>query len=605
MCAKILPFNVVNREGFQGLIGSIRPDLKLPSNTHLSANILPIAYERCKQAIRQFVAANFEYGSISTDIWIDNHLLNKYLALNLLFLDKDLKWQKVQLSCMKLDTPHTSQRISARIDDQLIYYNINSSKVFFLSDSGANVRSAISNYPSNYGYASHGLHSLVTVDCLNDTDDDHYIRIIDGTEQDDDLSSIPDQPNTESSETQSSQTTPNQSQTNVDQQTENANDREQSQGGHSNDSFMTEDDVTFMSIKELLAKCKKIYNKLKYHKQLLRDTQLTLLAAIDDLASLFDESAFSYESEPTAILNSVKTRWNSINTMLRSIVDKVALINEALQQLLALHSDRVELLDLQITPSEQILMRELIIQLDPVEKYTKELSSDKLVGCKTVLGYMELEDFFHQDKDQLYCREIKLFRMKFRLNLPRRVKLTEPHFLQAILDPNCRASPRIDRMLENLNEPTSCVQLLQHYINPSPTPRTASSNPISQRLEAVESGLPNQVSVNDDIMSYLNAGRSTEYIDPIDYWRSNQQSVLFPLFKKYGSLIPSTVVSERTFSKCSLIDTEKRSRLLDTNLEAIVFMHENLKLSEEALTAAADQLVNVPDTSNDRNQNIR
>ena len=186
-----------------------------------------------------------------------------------------------------------------------------------------------------------------------------------------------------------------------------------------------------------------------------------------------------------------------------------------------------------------------------------------MVGCEFIIGYFKLESFFKQTSDQLYKPEIVLFRAKVRANLTNRIQLRDEHFIQVILDPNCRGSNLFNRTIST----NDCVGLLNQLVSPNPrTTEQLNNNNLSQSIIELESSFNVSVPQTIDnvyILSYLNAERLTEYQDTAAFWKSKRNHTLFNHFKKYGCLVPAIVISERTFSKTSLIDIEKRSRLLD------------------------------------------
>lgn len=174
ICRDLRSFNVVNNEGFVSLMKFARPDLKLCSNSHLSQNLLPIVYAKFKAHLKEHLAENLQFGTVSTDTWVDNRLKNRYLVINLFYLDKELNFRKAHLKCGRLDPPHTATRIAEAIKQVLDEYEIPSSKLAFVTDCGANMLAAMRTASCRSSvYVVHGAHNLITVDCLNDRNNDY------------------------------------------------------------------------------------------------------------------------------------------------------------------------------------------------------------------------------------------------------------------------------------------------------------------------------------------------------------------------------------------------------------------------------------------------
>lgn len=345
-------------------------------------------------------------------------------------------------------------------------------------------------------------------------------------------------------------------------------------------------------------KLKKIY-KLKYHKHLLKGAYETVL---QELAEVWNELQFDLEF-PTdlvglsAIHNSVPTRWNSIPRMARSILNNYPVIAEVLQQLASQSSSNRNSLDLELTPYELRLIAALIAQLEPFERFTLELCGDSQVtGSKFLRAFLTLERFFDSSTDVNYRQlpEIILFRAKVRGNLQARIPVTDDDVVQAILDPNCKVSEIFERFISNER---SCAELISDKLAEANGESIAneqpnqSINPVSFSMAQLENEFsvrsPTRSSQSAEVFSYLNSDRERVYIDPSDFWRKRPSHPLYKLYQMYGARVQVTVVSERTFSKTSLIDTQQRSALLDSNLESIIFINENYQICKQLI----DQII--------------
>lgn len=265
--------------------------------------------------------------------------------------------------------------------------------------------------------------------------------------------------------------------------------------------------------------------------------------------------------------------------------------------------DRPKFEALQLTIREINLIDELIVNLEPIEVYTKMICSDnKVIGARFVLGYFQLLKFFKREDDCKFLDEIRLFRALFRSNLPRRVKLEDEDFVQAMLDPNCKQSDLFTGYISKEN----CSVLLSHHVdlfNGSAAEAAANAEAallvggeeqdqqgsvfsmISSLEDEYEVAAPAVVN-NSEVVAYLSSAR--ERVDPEAYWKKHNSNSLSKLFRKYGCILNSTATSERTFSRTGMIDQKRRANLLAQNLQAIIFVHENYSICKDSLELVRD-----------------
>ena len=84
-------------------------------------------------------------------------------------------------------------------------------------------------------------------------------------------------------------------------------------------------------------------------------------------------------------------------------------------------------------------------------------------------------------------------------------------------------------------------------------------------------------SVEEELQAYLEDPVISPSADIFNFWNENQRfSNLKRLAKKYLSIPPSTVYSERLFSTAGLIVDKKRNRLDPEKVRMLVFLNKNL-----------------------------
>ena len=89
-----------------------------------------------------------------------------------------------------------------------------------------------------------------------------------------------------------------------------------------------------------------------------------------------------------------------------------------------------------------------------------------------------------------------------------------------------------------------------------------------------------QSPIDNEIDFFLRTSRIDRNHDPYIWWsvNLNQYPQLSRFARIYLSAPGSSVYSERLFSESGLVYEAKRSRLLPTNEEHLVFIHHNLPL---------------------------
>jgi hypothetical protein len=83
--------------------------------------------------------------------------------------------------------------------------------------------------------------------------------------------------------------------------------------------------------------------------------------------------------------------------------------------------------------------------------------------------------------------------------------------------------------------------------------------------------------VQEELRKFLLAADAPIDTDPIKWWGNNEQEYpkLGHLAKTLFAVQPTSSSSERVFSTCGNVYTEKRMSLLPKNASQIIFLHEN------------------------------
>ncbi|CAF2114288.1 unnamed protein product [Rotaria magnacalcarata] len=162
MCCKdLLPFSIVDNEGFQDLLIAnkvVSKKTEIPSRSILS----PVNLNKI-----------YNYPTITCDAWCDKYKHRSYICITVHFIDSTLQLHRYSLKTQPFDEAHTEEAIKDLISDVLTEFGINVHNVIVASDKGANMRKAwrLLNVIHIFCVA-HGIHNLLMKDCFPNM---HYV----------------------------------------------------------------------------------------------------------------------------------------------------------------------------------------------------------------------------------------------------------------------------------------------------------------------------------------------------------------------------------------------------------------------------------------------
>ena len=278
-------------------------------------------------------------------------------------------------------------------------------------------------------------------------------------------------------------------------------------------------------------------------------------------------------------------RWYTVNTSLKSIRPYTTAINNTLIELGAVR--------LAITPAEQLLIDELITQLDELEHFSRTCTQDRVLDSNFLLSLIKLNKFFRAQCDAEFTfNSIKDFRRRFRANVDRRIVVTKEHVLAFLLDPQTKDSALIKEYVSKFTNDGRASSFLCNEINALKEQHPTDSNvqPANfevgsrkedlERLEA-EENIAQQTDSNllSEVQTYLGSARVA--LEPSEYWARRSDSSLYSLFLSVGCIQLSSNKSEQTWSRSSLLNTKKRSKLLSSNLCSALYINVNYNICSE------------------------
>lgn len=136
-----LPYQVVEKEGFQTFMKAVAPLYKIPSRSTVTT-LMTAKYEFLSNMIKKQLST-VQHLSLTADIWTDPLNAKSYLGVTVHFLDNETH-KSVTIGVTELDERHTAENLEKWLLDIVESWGINKdSIVAFVSDNAANIKKAI------------------------------------------------------------------------------------------------------------------------------------------------------------------------------------------------------------------------------------------------------------------------------------------------------------------------------------------------------------------------------------------------------------------------------------------------------------------------------
>ncbi|CAF3381668.1 unnamed protein product [Rotaria socialis] len=595
MCCKdLLPFSIVDNEGFQDFLIAnkvVSKKTEIPSRSILSPVNLNKIYNVCVEKTKEKMKLSTKYPTITCDAWCD----------------------KYSLKTQPFDEAHTGEAIKDLISGVLTEFGINVHNVIVVSDKGANMRKAwrLLNVIHIFCVA-HGIHNLLMKDCFPNM---HYV-----SELFDKVQLIINKLRYRQHELENEH---------FQLDTKKYNDLFSSinKAGEILDADLASTNLDADDSEVLNEKC--------------QNSNPEELWLSNDLKMRSNTSENTYKFNCSALINNhndsnrfhtlkkrVLTRWNTILIMLRSYADNISSIEVIL--------GRLKHFDLILSVNENQIVRDLIEFLSLFESTTTILSASKSYPTISLclLLRIEIESLLRIDgMESSVIEELKCLLSE---NLDNRFPVSHLNICAFLLDPSqlkidiskylaqCQTNKesilcemvkkfRINHVTQesaNSNVSTlspSCTLVTtatsdsssSTTTSDSSSPTTTSSasvkrilsveslNPPVQNLKKLKENLiqkhkPTLSSGIDhtlnEIQNYLQLDIHCD--DVLQFWQSSGDA--YPHLKSLAQIIlaiPATSTpSEQVFSTTGLILNAKRTMLLPENVGKIQMIHDNYNL---------------------------
>jgi hypothetical protein len=291
----------------------------------------------------------------------------------------------------------------------------------------------------------------------------------------------------------------------------------------------------------------------------------------------------------TKLKKDCPTRWNTLLTMLDSVLKNQELVERCLT--------RLRLFDKLLSDEEWTIVRNLTKFLVVFQSATEVFSGSKYSTLSFVLLF-RAEICQALSESQGDCDIVQHMKQRMRYALEHRFPITELHVVAAMLDSSQRNLADVQNYLIP-NDVTSVDvfrRSMEKYLdlNGAQQQVVASASASGQRVESTEAQLDAPSSswkrakldllskhiesvdtFDREIQQYRCLSVSTD--DVLSWWSSQRHT--FPqlsMLAKTILAIPATSTpSERVFSTAGLILSAKRSRLAPSKVDKIIFVHDN------------------------------
>lgn len=293
------------------------------------------------------------------------------------------------------------------------------------------------------------------------------------------------------------------------------------------------------------------------------------------------EQEMPIRTKATTLKKFCPTRWNTVHTMLRSLIQNQSLVESCLGKL--------RLYDKMCNTEDWALIEALTKFLDVFKQASALLSGTKYPTVSLVLLFrVEIEHALEANSDDsAILAELK---QRMRNALGRRFPIHELYVVAAMLDPSFGHLRSVQNYLADNN--TNAVELLSKYVNlytddaqveqqTETTVGVDGAPPVDDcpwkraKLELLSKHTPVNTNRHREIQQYRCLSVQTD--DPLKWWSTQVKTYprLSQLARTILSIPATSAPSERVFSVAGLVINAKRSTLSPSVVDKVIFVHDN------------------------------
>ena len=145
VCKEGLSFRLIESEAFKAFVHELDPRYRLPTRQALSATLVPEKYDKVKSEIKAGLSQSVSQ-SVTTDMWTASNNV-AYMGVTAHWLDGNFGVHNKCLAVKPAPGSHTADLISTELTEVLKDWAIAQKDLHVITDSGANVKKAVSLMP--------------------------------------------------------------------------------------------------------------------------------------------------------------------------------------------------------------------------------------------------------------------------------------------------------------------------------------------------------------------------------------------------------------------------------------------------------------------------
>jgi hypothetical protein len=599
-CLDLEPFMFTEKPGMRLFFEKNYPSVALPSRHTLSRGALYDVYDAVTCKIKGALADVRRCGGaicIMMDGWTDKYKRYPYLGLRVSFVDKNWNYRIVTLSLKVLER-HTADRMSSHIREELKAFGVElQSFLVFTTHDGA----------SNMVKASQLLRSVHFQHCVAHAL--HLLLVTDGINKVPELVELLDRCKTAVVKLNAKCYI-------VENEQAKSKDRE--------------------VMDQLMEKIAEVNRVLDVDQAIAlglpesaHDVELSTDGSLESLSGSgtnhSDVLGLGHRNHST-LKQSCITRWNSVLTMIDSILSLWIEMNEALKA----NGDR----DYCLIEDDRLILCDLRKCLQPFAELTELVSSEQPHLGLIPLIITEVKDASQHIVGESEC--VASLKTLIQQRLPFRIKMSDAVRIATLVDPSLKHTMTADMetedikhlLIEHTKQAISRMEAAKRFTQSSISPMSGSNNTSSTGATAsnpydVDNAqssnsldLPCQPSkkmkllqkanhtvaaggqggdvnfkIEREVNTYVHLEISDNEENPLDFWKKQEGNYpnLSVLAKCYLSISASSVPVEAMFSTCGLILNSKRSSMAPHRANMVSVIHDNYsKFYPTSRNAAAD-----------------
>lgn len=146
LCKEALSFDLVDSPSFQAFVHELDPRYVIPGRKVVSRTLIPARYDKTKSEKKARMSRS-KAKAVTTDMWTSASNTS-YMGVTAHWIEEDFSMQSACLAVKPAPGSHTADYIAEEMQAVLNDWSIDSSSLHVVTDSGANVKKAMSKLPA-------------------------------------------------------------------------------------------------------------------------------------------------------------------------------------------------------------------------------------------------------------------------------------------------------------------------------------------------------------------------------------------------------------------------------------------------------------------------